>query len=625
VAGRYVHRRVLARLVSDGLDLDAALARLGRRELLLERRSRATASAKVVTLAAERGYAFKHAILRDVVYHAIDDQRRAELHLRCAAVLEELFAQRLRDFYAALAVHYARGGDLHAATGYLLNAGSQAASSAASVEALRLFREAHRVFRLAYDGDGPAQLEVQLEANLALSLVNTGHLAESIGHFNRALRLSGQWVPKSKVGMYAKLAWDVPNVLLRLYAGSMSSRRSEVGEQQRQIYSLMYNRCRAQNVVDAQRNFFDNFAVFHYGIRHGNPVGFDHAAGCLAATGAFFAWAGLSFAVGRRFLEVARELTRGRPLADTFLYRAMAFVYHFHRGDWGSEHDIDARTWSEGLRHGMLWDADVYLGLRCERDLRQGRFAQAEQCIDEMGELCDQYGYAFARSNQLAQTAYLAIERRDLALAYQAIEDWYQSRQEETLHVLALGSRAKIEVLKGDLEAAERSLAVVDAILQRDTRISPYHDVVHLTSRLRLALARAEAAKEQGSARLATLLAEARAAVRPALRASVKVFRERSEVLGLAARVAWVGGSRDQAFAHWRQALEAGEHGGVRPELARIARDIGLALSQHQGLELLGLDGEAWLERARSGFAELAASFELAELDSAREKRRAVG
>ena len=89
----------------------------------------------------------------------------------------------------------------------------------------------------------------------------------------------------------------------------------------------MYSRCRAQNIVDVERNFFDNFSVFRFVMGSIDPATAEHAAGMFAASGAFFAWLGLSFDVSRRFLDVAQRLAAGRPEVDRFLVRAMAFVH----------------------------------------------------------------------------------------------------------------------------------------------------------------------------------------------------------------------------------------------------------------------------------------------------------
>ncbi len=624
VAGRYVHRRVLNALVDDAVDLPGALRSLEEKSLLLKRRTRSTAQAKVVTLAIEEGYVFKHALLRDAVYHSIDESARKSLHGSCAATIEELFSDRLHDFYAALAVHHSRADNLETATDYLLQAGAHAASSAASVEALRLFREAHRVYRIAYGSSGPRELEAKLEGNLATALLSTGQLGESIEHFNSALRLHGQWVPETKAGLYTKLAWDVPNVLARLYTDRLIRPRGDLAAADRAVYSLMWGRCRAQNIIDTERNFFDNFSVFHFCATHGDPELIDHAPGSFAATGAFFAWAGLSFPVAKRFLDVAEEAARTRPPVDQFLSKAMAFVYHFHIGDWGPQHDIDEEMFREGLRHGMLWDADVYLGLRCEREIRQGRFASAEGIIGQLGELHEEWGYSFARSNELANAAYLAIERRDLDTALDSLRSWYDSRQEETLHLIALGARAKVETLKGDLGAARSSLASAAHIIAGETTVTPYYRVVHDSADLRLALADAQHAREATGAEAGRAVDTARTKLKTALRTSSKVYRERAEVLGLAARLEWFAGRHDEAFGRWKQANDAARAGDMKPELARLARDIGLSLADTPTREFEGSGHESWLERAKAGFDEIGLQQELEELEVERRKRRRV-
>ena len=62
------------------------------------------------------------------------------------------------------------------------------------------------------------------------------------------------------------------------------------------------------------------------------------------------------------------------------------------------EHQAVA-TANEALRAGLLWDSDIYLGLVCERDLRQGKFDSARAIIDKLDHVIRDYGYEFSRSN----------------------------------------------------------------------------------------------------------------------------------------------------------------------------------------------------------------------------------
>lgn len=609
VLGRRFQRRVLER-VADGrvAALDVELARLEERRFLAPVRSRDTASLRRRTLRAEEGYVFEHALTHDAVYASVPAAERLELHRAAADALEALFADRLDDVLPALAHHRLRAGDWARAREALLLAGEQAARSAASAEALELFREASRIADTSVD----VETRARLAGNLGLALVNTGHLGESVEHLNAALRLRGQWVPRSRGAATAKLALDLPVVLGRLYGGWRGQPRRARRPDANEIARLMYSRCRAQNIVDVERNFFDNFAVFRFVMGSIDPATAEHAAGMFAASGAFFAWLGLSFDVSRRFLDVAEQLAAGGPEVDRFLVRAMGFVHHFHRGAWAAEHDVEPALLAVGLRAGMLWDADVYLGMSCERHSLQGDFAAATAELDAVSRLRTEWGYDFAASTQQAQTAVLLIEQRRLDDALAAVERYYDTRHEDALHLLALGLRAKVELLQGALDPAAQTLGRAAAIIERGGRLAPFYLAPYWTARLRLGVERLAAT---AGVPPASLVAEVKRDRAQASKVSRRILRDRCEVLRLAAASHARLGEDAAAQRCWQEALEVGTRLGMRPELARVALDVGRYLAARPAARFQGTDAAGWLARAREGFALPGLERELEALD----------
>jgi len=623
VLGRRVQRRVLERVAEGRVaELDVELARLEERRFLSKARSRDTASLRRRTLRAEDVYVFEHALTHEALYASVPAAERAAFHRAAADALEALFAERLDDVLPALAHHRLRAGDLPRAREALLLAGEQAARSAASAEALELFREAARVHAQLPETSTDGETRARLAGNLGLALVNAGHLGESVPHLNAALRLRGQWVPASRTAAAAKLALDLPVVLGRLYTGWRGEPRTPRRADANEIARLMYSRCRAQNIVDVERNFFDNFSVFRFVMGSIDPATAEHAAGMFAASGAFFAWLGLSFDVSRRFLEVAERLAANGPAVDRFLVRAMAFVHHFHRGAWGAEHDVEPALLATGLRAGMLWDADVYLGMSCERHSLKGDFAAATAELDTVARLRSEWGYDFAASTQQAQTAVLLIEQRRLDDALAAAVRYYDTRHEDALHLLALGLRAKIELLQGAVDGAAATLERAAAIVERGGRLAPFYLGPYATARLRLGVERLAAAGGKPST---ALVADVKRDRKRALKVSRSIVRDRCEVLRLAAASHVRLGEPAAARRCWEEALDVGMRLGMRPELARVALDVGRHLETQPGSLFQGGDAAGWLVRARAGFALPGLERELERLDDRSERARRVG
>jgi hypothetical protein len=49
---------------------------------------------------------------------------------------------------------------------------------------------------------------------------------------------------------------------------------------------------------------------------------------------------------------------------------------------WRDEPGLAPDLLERGLKNGILWDVNSYLGLECDRQLRQGRFGAAGEQID---------------------------------------------------------------------------------------------------------------------------------------------------------------------------------------------------------------------------------------------------
>ena len=56
----------------------------------------------------ELEYVFKHALTQEVAYHSLLLNRRKEIHERIGHAIEEIYPDRLEEFYEMLAYHYSR-------------------------------------------------------------------------------------------------------------------------------------------------------------------------------------------------------------------------------------------------------------------------------------------------------------------------------------------------------------------------------------------------------------------------------------------------------------------------------------------------------------------------------------
>jgi class 3 adenylate cyclase/tetratricopeptide (TPR) repeat protein len=131
VLGREASRRLLE-AVSDQPDaIDETMGELTRREFLYERAG-----------SAERVYVFKHALIQEVAYATVLEQRRSALHGRAARTLEAFYDRRTDEVVELLAHHFGRSDDIEKAVDYAILAGEKAQRHWANAEALAHFEMA---------------------------------------------------------------------------------------------------------------------------------------------------------------------------------------------------------------------------------------------------------------------------------------------------------------------------------------------------------------------------------------------------------------------------------------------------------------------------------------------------
>lgn len=574
VVGRTFYPRILSHLVARPGALEADLARLLERELIQERGEAWQVAVGPRAVADEMVYIFKHALAQEAVYESILRKTRRELHGRVAETIEALFTQRLPEFYPMLAYHYSRAEQLEPAERYLCHAGEAAVASAAFSEALQHFREAAAIFdRLNGADGGDTDHRAFLEKHLAMALLNTGQNLESIAHFDRALELLGESVPRREAAAAIRWAVDMAAVLFRIYV--REGRRGLVPDvdRQREIFRLYLERGQAEVTSDPRRLFFQTATPVRRYHRMA-PELIEGACGMYVSMATIFAFSGLSFAISRRLMRVAAGLMREDNIHDVFRFRAMQFIYDYLVGDWSEAHDLPRELIEEALRQGMFWDVTTYSCIEMDRCLRRGEFGRARAVLGRFAEIRDAYGYAYAENNREGMELILGVHMRRLdglaALAERHAEPAVSP--EPSIRLMTLGELARVWILSGERAAAADCLRRAAELERRERIISPWHQSSVHVAQLLFDITALEA--EGGRGGWSGLARAARRSARRALGTAAKVGKERVETYRLVARLWWALGRRRRALVWWERTIVEAERMGARPELARAHRDI---------------------------------------------------
>src|SRR5205823_7640949 len=136
-------------------------------------------------------FAFKHVLLRDVVYNSLLRGKRQEIHADIATVLEKHFREVVENRPEILAYHYGQAGKNELAIACWRESGRRALANSANLEAIGHFRNALQLLRALPDTPqrNNEEIEIQLALGIPLIAVQGYAAAETREAFSRARTL----------------------------------------------------------------------------------------------------------------------------------------------------------------------------------------------------------------------------------------------------------------------------------------------------------------------------------------------------------------------------------------------------------------------------------------------------
>jgi len=151
-------------------------------------------------------YVFKNALTQEVVYNGLLKKERKAIHERIALVMEELFQDRLSEFYEALAFHFKQGRSIHKAVDYLIKAGEKSLARYAVEESHQYFREAFELLtNIPERTTDEDELLIGLLNKWSLVFYYSGDFKEQLDLLLAHRDLADSLNDKEKIGMF--YAW----------------------------------------------------------------------------------------------------------------------------------------------------------------------------------------------------------------------------------------------------------------------------------------------------------------------------------------------------------------------------------------------------------------------------------
>jgi hypothetical protein len=557
-------------------------------------------------------FAFKHPLAHEVVYDGLIEATREQLHLEVGEAIEASLTENFPGLHAMLAYHYSLGKDIERAEESLFRAGDEAARSSASNEALHFFREASKLYVELHGDGGDPEKRSLLERNVGMSLYNRGHLAEACDSFDRALEFLGRRVLRNPYGLQARMVRDLVTVVARLYLPRVQRQRSATDRDRRAI-DIMLRRSESQAFAVPERFGSDSLALIRE-VQRIDPASAPEVAQIYAAGAGIFSFGGVSLAAGQRCLESAREAIERTGQEPGLLYLVLKFVHHFLAGDWSDEHELDEDTVEKSLRDARLYEIGIYLPPVAHKHVVQGRYDRVRHWQELLDQLWDTYRHQGTRAGGLSVPMFLWNGRREPEQARQAAEVYFEESATDVWRLTGLSYRAIAEVLGGDLEVADATLARAGEIEAATAQLPPYYQAAYWAAQLRHGNAHVEAATGQPDEERAWKRTAARSS-KKLLGATGRVAAWRPEALRLEGRRLWLAGREAPALKAWSEGLEAAERLEAGPDLARTCFEIARRLGEERGpRELLGQGEEHYAERARQHFETLGLEREWAAL-----------
>ena len=244
----------------------------------------------IVRVQADERWDFSHDRIREITYAGIGPARRRLIHRRIAQGMELLFANRLDEASASIAMHLDRGGHPARAVPFLERAAAVAARLSANEEAIRCLTYALSLVNTLPEGRDRDQRELSLRSGLSMALNSArGYAAPEVEHnLDRVFALL-----RSDASGQVPVRWLWVAFTLRYMLGDLHATR-EVSEQALAL-SLSDRSCRCEahhamggalygvGELEASRHHFEA-ALVEYDERHpqrtalGSDLGvFGHA------------------------------------------------------------------------------------------------------------------------------------------------------------------------------------------------------------------------------------------------------------------------------------------------------------------------------------------------------------
>jgi len=200
VIGRSFYYEILKRTTALKNNIDKNLSGLERVDLI-----------KTKSIQPDLEYIFKHVLTQEVVYNGLLKKERKKIHERIAIVIEQLFQDRLAEFYETLAFHFSRGQSLDKAVSYLMKSAKKSLARYSVEESHLYYKQAFEILESKENKTNTEKERlIELLIDWAYIFYYRGHFKDMSEVFCANKMIAESIEDKTKLGMfYSWYGWSL--------------------------------------------------------------------------------------------------------------------------------------------------------------------------------------------------------------------------------------------------------------------------------------------------------------------------------------------------------------------------------------------------------------------------------
>jgi tetratricopeptide (TPR) repeat protein len=179
VIGRDFAYRILEIITGMRDDLKSYLLRLQDLEFIYEK-----------SLFPELEYIFKHAVTQEVAYNSLLSQKKKEIHEKIGTAIEEVYGEKLEEFFEMLAHHYSKTDNFEKAYHFLKLAGDKVMRNNSASEAFDHYKDALSSLKKLPESEENTRKQLAIIHNILVPMITLGFPEGSLSILQEGERIA---------------------------------------------------------------------------------------------------------------------------------------------------------------------------------------------------------------------------------------------------------------------------------------------------------------------------------------------------------------------------------------------------------------------------------------------------